>query len=576
MQMAARLKPGVGIEQAAANTNMLQQQLAKEYPDTNKRKLIDIVPAQRNRLPLALGMGDTAPLFLLMLMAVVGLVLLIACSNVANLLLAKAGGRQKEIAIRVAIGASRWHIVRQLLMESVLLGLLGGGLGVLLSVWATDLLESVSLPSQIPVSYDLSLDIRVLAFGFALAVATGILFGLVPALQTSRPSLIPALKDQVGGGPGETRTLLRRSLVSGQVALSLVLLVGAGLFLRSMSRAANIDPGFDPARVLLLSVNLGLQGYDEPKGRRFFEDLIERVQSLPGVKAGSIANMVPLGGFSWASTNVTIPGYEPKAGEWTSIGFNRVAPSYFETLRTPIVSGRAIDERDVQDNEPVVVINQTMAARYWKEDPVGQTIKVDGRQRRVIGIAKDGKYRTLGEQPRAYMYLALKQDYTPWVYLYVRTAGAPDAVTAPILQQLQVLDADLPAFARGVVAAALPHGKRRLRRFRDAGANPDRGGHLRCDVVFGQPPRARDRHSNCPGSQPGQCDQADSRARTTHDFGRRSSHEPHGSSLPLRNQPLRYRYVHCRVAASPRRGSAGLLLSGAQGGPHRTDQGPAP
>jgi predicted permease len=453
LQVTARLKPGVSLAQAAANANMVQQQLAREYPDTNRRKRIEVVPAQRNRLPLALGMGDTAPLFLLMLMAVVGLVLLIACSNVANLLLAKAGGRQKEIAIRLAIGASRWQIVRQLLMESIVLGLFGGGLGVLLAVWATDLLERVPLPSQVPVAYDLSLDFRVLAFAFALAVATGILFGLVPALQASKPSLIPALKDQAAGGPGETKTVLRRSLVSAQVALSLVLLVGAGLFLRSMSRASKIDPGFDPSNVLLLSVNLGLQGYDEPKSRRFFDELIERVNALPGVESASIANMVPLSGFSWASTSVSIPGYEPKPGEWMSIGFNRVAPAYFETVRTPIVSGRAIDERDVQHSEPVVVINETMARRYWKEDPVGLTIEIDRRQRRVIGVAKDGKYRTLGEQPRDYLYLALKQNHTPWVYLFVRTAGTPDAMTAPILQQIQVLDADLPAFDIKTMAA---------------------------------------------------------------------------------------------------------------------------
>jgi predicted permease len=446
LQLAARRKPGAGLEQAAANLNMLQQQLAKEYPETNQRKQLEIVPAQRNRLPLALGMGDTAPLFLLMLLAVVGLVLLIACSNVANLLLAKAGGRQKEIAIRLAVGASRWQIVRQLLTESLALGLVGGGLGVLLAVWGTSLLERVPLPSQVPVAFDLSLDVRVLAFAFALAVGTGILFGLAPALQTSAPSLIPALKDQAGGGPGETRTVLRRSLVSGQVALSLVLLVGAGLFLRSMSRAAAIDPGFDAQNLLLLSVNLGLQGYDEPKGRRFFDDLLQRVRSTPGVEAASIANMVLLGGFSWASTTVSIPGYEPQTGEWMSIGFNRVAPGYFETLRAPIVSGRAIDELDAEETEPVVVINETMATRYWKDDPVGQTVDLNGRQLRVIGVAKDGKYRTLGEQPQPFMYFALRQSYAPWIYLYVRTPGAPAAMTAAVLQQMQVLDANLPAF----------------------------------------------------------------------------------------------------------------------------------
>ena len=462
LAMVGRLKPGVSPEQAQAALSTIAAQLAQAYKETNENQAATVSP---------LSEGDPTERGTLLsvarlLLAVVGLVLLIACANVANLLLARAAARRKEISIRLALGAGRRRLVKQLLTESVLLALLGGAAGLLLAVWLVGAAQAYPPPANLfDAAFDFSLDRRVFAFTLLLSVATGVLFGLAPALQSSKPDLVAALKDEAAllpgqGGAGARRFSLRNLLVVAQVALSLVLLISAGLFLRSLQQARRIDPGFDPERVLSVPLNVNLLRYTKAQGQEFYRQVLERVRAIPGVQSATLTRTPPLSGAS-RQTSVTVAGGEPterqrsseSAGGAAEVAENAtlassVGPDYFQTLRIPLLRGRDFTAQDREGAPGVVIVNETFAARYFPgRDPLGQRISFGGAKgpwMEVVGLARDGKYVTLGEAPAPFVYQPLAQRHETGMTLLVRTGGDPAGYAPAVRREVQALEPNLP------------------------------------------------------------------------------------------------------------------------------------
>jgi len=443
--VTGRLKRGVTVQQAEANLKTIARQLAQEYPNENGGRGVTIVPlAQatinpgfRNNIVMAGGL----------LMTIVGLVLLIACANVANLLLARAAVRQKEIAVRLSLGASRGRLIMQLLTEGTLLALIGGAGGLLLAYWAQGLLWSFRPPFLQADAVDLHPDVRVLLFTIGVSFVTGIVFGLAPAVQASRPDLVVELKEKTGAPAGANRMFsLRNMLVAAQIALSLVALIGAGLFLRSLQNAQRINPGFDADHLAVMSFDLGAQGYTEERGRQFQQRVLERAGSVPGVTAAALGSTVPLFAGGFART-VFLEGQDAsdrRAGKLVQITVG--SSHYLETLGIPLLRGRALSDIDQPNTPTSVVINETMAKRFWPDqDAMGRRFKFFGQQNfnQVVGIAKDSKYNFIGEEPTPYIYQATTQVYQPQVSLFVK-AARPEAVLGTVRGEVQQLDRNLP------------------------------------------------------------------------------------------------------------------------------------
>jgi predicted permease len=439
-----RLKPGVTASQAQAQLVTVADRLEREYPNENKGRSVSIVPIARATInPNARG-GVVAATALLM--TIVGLVLLIACANVSNLLLGRALQRRREIAVRLAIGAGRRRLIRQLLTESVALAAPAAALGILIAYWARDGLLSLlpSLPG-VTLSLDLSLDWRVLAFTMFVSLGAGILFGLVPALQASKPDVVEALKDQDRtGGVVRHRFGIRDLLVVGQVALSLVALVGAGLFLRSLEATREVDPGFETKNLLTVGFDLGLQGYNEEKGRAFLRQLGERLGALPGVASVSYAAAGPLN-FSILRSVFLEGGND---NDRVLIEVNTVGPRYFETMGVSLAQGRGLTEDDRAGGPKAVVINETMSKKFWPNgDALGKRFHFFGEKEpwaEIVGVAKDAKYNFLGEDPKPYIYEAHDQRYAGDRTLLVRTAIDPAGLLGPVERELKTMDPDLP------------------------------------------------------------------------------------------------------------------------------------
>jgi predicted permease len=443
LQVFGRLAPGATIAQAQASASVVAARLAEAYPESNRDRGILAVPLWRDG-----ASGILLPI-MATLMGVVGVVLLIACANLAGLMLARATGRQREVAVRLAVGASRGRLVRQFLVESLLLAAAGGVAGVVLSYWTSGLLNAFIPRTPFPVNLDAGVSGTVLAFSVAVTLVTALAFGLLPAVRASRPDVGTALKDAAASvTPNAGRGRLRQALVVSQVALSLVLLVCAALFLRSLERAHAIDPGYTLRDGLLASIDLLPNGYDAARGAAFYRELLRRLDAVPGVEAATVAAAVPLElGPSGSDMSVDVDGYQPRPGEAVQAYYNRVAPRYFETMGVPIVRGRALDERDVEGAALAVVVNETMARRYWgARDPIGGRIEFGSGPAVVVGIAKNGKYGQLNEAPRSYMYLSIYQYFRPDVILHVRTAGNPAAVLPAVRVELERLDPNLPMF----------------------------------------------------------------------------------------------------------------------------------
>jgi predicted permease len=443
--ITGRLKPGVSVQQAEANLKTIARQLEQEYPNENKGRNVTLVPlAQATINP---GFRDNIVKAGGLLMTIVGLVLLIACANVANLLLARAAARQKEIAVRLSLGAGRGRLIRQLLTEGTLLALIGGAAGLLLAYWAQGLLWSFRPPFLTADSIDLHPDTRVLLFTLGVSIATGVLFGLAPAIQASRPDLVVELKEKTSAPTGSNRLFsLRNVLVSAQVALSLVALVGAGLFLRSLQHAQQISPGFDAEHLAVLSFDLGAQGYTEERGRQFQQRVLERAAAVPGVQSASVASTVPLFAGGFART-VFLEGQDAsdrRAGKLVQISV--VGSHYLETLGIPLARGRTLSELDQPNTPMAVVINETMAKRFWPDqDAIGKRFKFFGQDffNQVVGIAKDSKYNFIGEEAQPFIYQATTQVYQPQLSLFVK-AARPQAVLGTVRGEVQQLDRNLP------------------------------------------------------------------------------------------------------------------------------------
>ena len=444
LNVIGRLKSGVSREQAEAGMQPIVNRLAQDYANTNKGTTPTVVPLGEG----SVGIRKNLSSVLMLLMAVVFLVLLIACFNVANLMLARALARQKEIGLRQAIGATRSRLVQQLLTESVLFSLLGGVVGLVVAFVATRLLVNLVPPTPIPVTFDISLNNGVFVFALIVSVLTGIIFGLAPAIQTTKVNLLPALKDDGAGQQGYKKSRLRNLLVMGQVAISLILLICAGLFLRSLQNAQNSNPGFEPEKLLAISTDVGLQGYDQETGQRYYQQLAERLGKLPGVESGSVGYIVPLSGGGQQQIAVQIPGYEPPPDTILAIDYNTVGPNFFQVMSIPLLQGRDFSDFDTKDAAGVCIINEAMARRFWPEgNPIDQHLSITRNKTplKVIGVVKNSKYYSLKEEPRPYLYLPFLQNYQARMTVFAKTSTDAASLLPVVRREVESLDKNMPA-----------------------------------------------------------------------------------------------------------------------------------
>ena len=450
VRVLATLRPGVSIARAQAALNVIGERLAEEYPhaDQGQRVRVFSEPSARPE-PAA---ADSKPLVVAVFLLMVGLVLLVACFNVANLLLARAAAREKEMAIRAAIGAGRKRLLRQLLTESMLLAVAGGVGGAVVGNSVGYVLNGLRPLGDFPLRLAFTFDWRVFTYVAGVALAAGILAGLAPALRVSRTDLNLALREGGRGLIGESgRHWLRNGLVVAQVAGSLILLVAAGLFIRSLSRAQSIDLGFDPHNVLNVSLDPSLQGYTEARAEAFCRELLRRTQTLPGVRSASFAFSIPLGIYNNGAPGVYAEARVPSPSERVpGAGFNAVSPDYFTTLRMRILEGRAFRDGDTATSEPVAVVDQTMAARLWPHrDAVGQRFSyqaASGPFVRVVGVVRDAKITSLLDAPGMYFYVPQTQNYQSIHVLQVRTVGPPEALAPAVEGLVRELDPNLPVY----------------------------------------------------------------------------------------------------------------------------------
>jgi len=444
LMVMGRLKPGATLPQAQANIVAIASHLQHEYPQTNEQLGVAVYSVTQSPFSLK---ADIRPA-LAILMAAVAVVLLIACANVANLLLARAASRRKEIAVRLALGGSRWRLARQMLTESFLLASLGAAFGFAVSFLTVRSLAAFLPPYANRASFDTRPDATVFAFTLGLTVITTLLFGLAPTLEASKQDLVTALKDTAAPlGRGRRKISLRHALVVTQVALSMVALISAGLFVRSLRDAYKADPGFDPHNVLLVAFDPFLSGYDETRGREFYRRLVERISTTPGIESATLARRLPFTGDGIAFANVMIDGYAPAKDEDMRLNYETVGPLYFQTMRIPLLKGRDFDERDQESAPGVVIVNETMAQRYWPgHNALGKRLKLAQGWLQVVGIAKDVKNRTLTEAPQPFLYLPLLQDYRSNMILVARTAGDPETMFHGIQTEVAALDPKMPMF----------------------------------------------------------------------------------------------------------------------------------
>ncbi|MFN7928083.1 MAG: ABC transporter permease [Blastocatellia bacterium] len=446
-----RLKEGVSWAQAESDLNLIAAQLRREYPQADKEQIV--VLTQPGLFGAA--MRGTVLRFTAIAMGVVVLVLLLACTNLVNMLLARASERHREIAIRLAIGAGRARVLRQLLTESVLLALLGSALGLALAYGAVTFARF-----RMPVVFgftpiELQMDWRVMVFTLALSLVTGLLFGLLPGLQATRPDLIPALKNEATLG-GYRRSHLQNVLVVAQMSLSLVLLLSAGLVLRGLQHAQQIDPGFNPEQAVEISFDPGLLQYDSERGRELQRQVIERVRSLPGLQAAALTTHAPLTSGESGGRGVFIQGEEPKTATQAPIVLTTaISTDYFRTMETRLLQGRDFTVQDNAQSPPVAIVNEAFARRFFPgENSLGKRFNfTTGQWIEIVGIAQDGKYASLAEKSQPFVYLPLAQNYERAVTLVARGTGDVNPLLAAIRNEINGLDKNLPLYDARTMAA---------------------------------------------------------------------------------------------------------------------------
>jgi predicted permease len=447
----ARLKPDVSHAQAQSAMDLVMTRLAGEYPDTDRDITARVIPETMARpVPLRI-LADLLPRVRLFVMLLGAMVLLLACMNVANLMLVRAAARQKELAIRAALGSGRGRLVRQLLTESVLLGFAGAGAGVVMGKWGKDAFaSSIDLATDFPTLLDFSFDWRVFAYALLAATATAILIGLWPALRASRTDstavLHGARSDGGGGGrPGSHR--VRNALAMAQVAGSLVLLIVAGIFVRSLRQAERVDLGFNPDGVLNVRMDPRHAGYDQRRSDDFYRELDRRLKKLPGIQSVSMAFSSPLSYINDASS-VYIEGSPVDENQPPAVGYNAISERYFETMQIPLLDGRAFAESDGMTAPRVAIVNQTMAARFWPgQNALGKrfhSARVDGPLWQVVGIARDSKYLAVAESSLPYYYVPLAQTQFSLRVVQLRSAATPEQLAPVVERQIRELDPDIP------------------------------------------------------------------------------------------------------------------------------------
>jgi predicted permease len=451
-----RLKPGVSAKQAANALEPMAKQLAQLAPEADKGLEIQVTPELKARP----DPGSFNPLFAAsgLFLALAAFVLILACVNVANILLVRATLRRREMAIRAALGGSRARLIRLLLTESVLLSLVGGVGGVLVGTWLSGMLSNLNLGTTLPLVLDFSFDWRVFSYATCAALVTGVLVGIIPALRASRSNLIEVLNAS-GRAVAVGRHRFRSALVIAQVAGSLVLLVMAGLFTRSLSKARNLDLGFDPGHLANLSFDPRGIGYTEEQGKLFSKQVVEKVRALPGVESVAVASTVPFGYYRSIET-LQIDGYAPPTGASTPYASTcAVSPGYFHTMKIQLIRGRDIEDADIEKSQLVAVINQRMASLFWpNQDPLDRQFAVISRPKdkiRVVGVIKDIHYEDFDSPIEAFFYTAMAQNYSPLQTLHVRTSALPDSMIPVVQQEIEKVAPGLPMFDVETMTQAL-------------------------------------------------------------------------------------------------------------------------
>jgi predicted permease len=446
MLLFGRLKPGVSALQAQEETKLVVKQVADENPNewTGRSQAPTVEPMWRS------SSGGNRLLYVLlpMLMAIAGMVLLLACANVANLLLVRSVARRREIAIRLSLGASRWRLVRQLLVESLTLALAGGGVAVLVTFWSAGTFTKFIGPTTLPVSLTVTADRTVLLITMAISILSAMIFGIIPALRSSNLMPVAVLKEEGGSASGGLhKARLSSGLVVAQLSLSLLLLICAGLFIRSFQNAQHFNPGFNADHVLLSSYDLFNEGYSDVEGIAFNQKLLTKLQALPGVESVGLADWVPVG-LSWDSCNFAPEGYIPRPHEEMSAAHLFVTPDYLRTMQIPLVAGREFTSLDTDKTEPVVIVNQELADRYWShQSALGKELRIAGvRKSTVVGVVRNSDYGTLNEAPQPAIYESEFQHHIPFMTVHARVSGDPAVFQTAVEKAIRELDPDLPIY----------------------------------------------------------------------------------------------------------------------------------
>ena len=445
-----RLKPGVSIAEAQSSINVVAARLSQQYPASDKNLRVNVVSEPLSHpVPLPNNLVSVVAGLFLFLAA---LILLLAGVNVANIVLVRATAREGEMAIRAAMGASRTRLITQVLTESIVLALLGAGGGLAIGTWVSRSLSDLRYVSLIPVDLNLGADPRVFLYALGVAICAAAIVGLWPALRVARASLNDVLREAARGlGKGRSRHRIRGLLVAGQMAGSLMLLIVAGLFVRSLQNAQRLYLGFESDHLLNVILDPHEVGYDQGRTKTFYRNLLERIQILPGVKSASLAYSVPMGSYNDVSSVAAEDHPTPTGQQPPLIAFNAVSPFYFATMKIQLLQGRSFSDADNEGSSLVAIVNQTMADRFWPhEDPVGKRFMSDapkGTMWQVVGVAQNGKYEFLGEDPQPYFYVPLAQKFMSMRALEIRTSIAPESLMLPVEQLVKNLDPGLPIFS---------------------------------------------------------------------------------------------------------------------------------